>query len=806
MGYLIAFIAMVLVMAVMMPKPNIENARAAKLGDFQFPRSKYGDAAPMLWGTVRQKSPVVAWYGDFTPVPISEKIKTGLFGSKSVITGYKNIIGIDCVLCLGPDVKLRKIWADIHEVWAGNISGGDVAVYLPELFGGDKSGGGLSGTFTFYDGGFSPAQSPYLVSKIGPNVPAYNGLCRVLFKSFYIGTSTTPKAFSFELSRITSGLHATYSKMPNGLDVNPMEIIYDAFTQKWGGFGNSPDVLDLPSLIACAQTLYSEGLGMSIMVQSAITGKDIVEEVVRVADAIIYQDPATAKIVAKLLRQDYVVADLLILDESSISSLKNFSKTTWDSTINQCRVTFKNRENLYDDSVAIAQDFANINFQQRVKSIEINVPGCSVPSVASQLATRQLSILSSPIYKCDIVVNRKAQALRPGAVFKLNWGPFGITNMIMRVVSIDFGDLTSNEISITCIQDRFASSLVTFASPEGSAWSPISTAASDVITRTLFTAPAFLAANVSTDSVSDFDNNGRLYVAAVGPSGASVSYDAMYSDDNFVTDPNLSINDGAYNGGGLLLNAYSSSVASVSRHDTSSTLVVTGMSAGAIAGLNNYSTLDKARDGSALLMIVSELFVYVGYIDNGGGQVTFPNVYRSVLDTAPEDHAAGDRVWVIRSADGLIQGLMPTGTTGYVKLLDNTTSSSLNISSSTTFSATVTNRAGLPLPPQYLTLNGSRTPPASSANSVSVSWRNRSREDTTLRVYDDAVSTREPGTSTVVRWRVGAGAYSEEITTLDTASLNVAGKSGLLEVIIFSRITSSGKESAESDTLTMTLS
>jgi hypothetical protein len=280
----------------------------------------------------------------------------------------------------------------------------------------------------------------------------------------------------------------------------------------------------------------------------------------------------------------------------------------------------------------------------------------------------------------------------------------------------------------------------------------------------------------------------------------------MYSNDNFVTDPDLSINDGAYNGGGVLLNAYGSSVASVSRHDTSSTLVVTGMSAGAIAGLSNYTTLDKARDGSALLMIGSELFVYVGYVDNGGGQVTFNDVYRSVLDTAPASHAAGDRVWVIRSSDGLIQGLMPTGTTGYVKLLDNTTSSSLNISSSTTFSATVTNRAGLPLPPQYLTLNGSRTPPASSANSVSVSWRNRSREDTTLRVYDDAVSTREPGTSTVVRWRVGAGAYSEEITTLDTESLNVAGDSGLLEVIIFSRITSSGKESLVSDTLTMTLS
>ena len=76
--------------------------------------------------------------------------------------------------------------------------------------------------------------------------------------------------------------------MPNGYDINPMEIIYDAFTQKWGRFGNLPSELDLTSFIACAQTLYNEGLGMSLIVQSAITGKDVLEEVMRVADGVLY--------------------------------------------------------------------------------------------------------------------------------------------------------------------------------------------------------------------------------------------------------------------------------------------------------------------------------------------------------------------------------------------------------------------------------------------------------------------------------------------------------------------------------------
>ena len=77
MWYLVVFIVALLLVAALTPKPNIENARAAKLGDFQFPRSKHGDPMPLVWGTVRQKSPITAWYGDFRPVAITEKVKTG---------------------------------------------------------------------------------------------------------------------------------------------------------------------------------------------------------------------------------------------------------------------------------------------------------------------------------------------------------------------------------------------------------------------------------------------------------------------------------------------------------------------------------------------------------------------------------------------------------------------------------------------------------------------------------------------------------------------------------------------------------
>jgi len=150
--------------------------------------------------------------------------------------------------------------------------------------------------------------------------------------------------------------------------------------------------------------------------------------------------------------------------------------------------------------------------------------------------------------------------------------------------------------------------------------------------------------------------------------------------------------------------------------------------------------------------------------------------------------------------------LLSVGTTRYVRLLDRTSGGKLDISLAPSFSGALTNRAGLPLPPQYLTLAGSRTPsPQVGATSIAVAWRNRSRADTLLRVYGDMANTREAGTETRVRWRVGGGGYTTVTTSGSSTTLDVTGKYGTLEVIVDSFITANSKYSTYSDSLTMTL-
>ena len=100
------------------PKPDLENAKPASLGDFQFPTATEDRVIPLLWGTVRQKGPNVVWYGDFIQEAITEEVKTGLFSSETLTKGFRYYLGVQFALCRGPVDALRRIWVGDVEVYS----------------------------------------------------------------------------------------------------------------------------------------------------------------------------------------------------------------------------------------------------------------------------------------------------------------------------------------------------------------------------------------------------------------------------------------------------------------------------------------------------------------------------------------------------------------------------------------------------------------------------------------------------------------------------------------------------------------
>ncbi|QKW95563.1 central tail hub [Stenotrophomonas phage vB_SmaS-AXL_3] len=787
----IIVIALLLVLAA--PKPKIENARAANLGDFQFPRSKEGDPVPWFLGTVRLKSPNSLWYGDYTPVPIKKKQKTGLFSSKKVTVGYKYHIGLDLCWCLAGDdtVELLRLWSDKYTFFQGSLTTqSSINVNLPNLFGGEEQRGGLIGTIDFYPGRFNEERNPYLMQVASPDVPAYVGQCRTVFRGsvstlasgFYFGTTTNVNAISAEMRRISRKVHPTYSVMPNGFDVNPMEFMYAAFTEKFGMPGVSTDNIDLPSWQACAQQLYNEGFGMSLLVQQGVTGKDLAEEALRIADGILYQDDETGKMVARLIRDDYDLEDLPIFDQSVVKELVNFNKTTWEQTYNQCRVTFKDRANEYADKAATAQDFANINFQQRVKNTDISVPGCFVNDEANNLAVRQLSLLSVPLFQIEIRCNRKASLMKPGDVFIFNYAPYGITNMVMRIQRIDKGLLTDGVVTINAVQDRFATALAVFAPPGGSGWVPIQTGALPVTDRLFFETPKWFHQFLETKPAA---NQAAGYVVAKKPGSASVGYDAEVSANGTYSDVLLAADDNPYSGSFLLATSFTAS---------------NGRSGGYSAAGFRIEVVDLPTElvdqngsydptGQFFVLMNGEFMQPTDLVNNGDGTYDFTGVYRALLDTTFQTHAIGSRGYLVKQSDGLLPTFVGDTATLYGRLRDVTPNDTLPVDQALTNSLVMSQRAYRPAPPDYVTVEGSRAPSAVAAGgSVSLSWRARNRNTNTVVAYDAGAEAQEAGVDYGWRSRVGAGSWSAlTYVAAPPVSVPVPGSAGIVEYEVFSR-------------------
>lgn len=96
--FAVSFIAV----ALLAPKPEIEDARAQDLDPNSFPRATEDSPVPLVLGCVRQRAPNTLWYGGFRAEAQKERVKTGIFSSKKVTTGYKYYLTFDLGICLGP--------------------------------------------------------------------------------------------------------------------------------------------------------------------------------------------------------------------------------------------------------------------------------------------------------------------------------------------------------------------------------------------------------------------------------------------------------------------------------------------------------------------------------------------------------------------------------------------------------------------------------------------------------------------------------------------------------------------------------
>lgn len=747
--FTIALFALSFLAAVLLaPKPQVEDQRPQTLDDVSFPRASENAPVALLLGSCRQKGPNTQWYGDFESVPITKKVKTGLFSSKRVTVGYKYYVGLALGMCLGPGVVLNRIWMDKEEVWSGT-AGPDptsLSINKPSLWGGDERGGGFVSTLKFYGGAFAQTQDPYLAGQVAPDeIPAYVGRAYLVFEKAYIGTSAQLRTMSFELARYTNGLGLAGGIERVGDDMNPAEMLYQLMTLEWGGLGVDSGELEISSFTAAAQTLFDEGNGMSLLIQRANAGSSAIEEVLRQIDGVLYQDPTTGKIVLDLIRQDYDVLDLPVFDPDNVVEVRSFSRGSWSDTYNQVRVAFTNRDNKFEQGTALAQDMANINSQGRLRSTSVSFPGATTAALAIALATRELAQLSVPLFKASLEVNRAGAQLRPGDPFILSWPDYGIAQVVMRVQRFNFGELIDGRIVLDCVQDEFAVNQTVFAAPEGSLHEPVDRSALPITDAVVAEVPYWMMQQQDFIPLPpSASNRTYLMVPARKPGQYQQGYTATIEQSG---DSAVAVDHDLYTDTAVLETGFD-------RLQGFSTGTMTSMLISAPSDDGDWlaaASTAATKAGSNLLLMAGEIMSFETVTDNGNGTWTLGNVRRGLLDTRAVDHTAGEILYML-TADPISESEWAGTTAVVAKLQSFTDRDETTYADADTFGLTPNRRYERPLPPDYLTVGSSRSPATlTTVGPHTVDWRPRSRLNSEVRSENDAADTEEPGVTYTLR-------------------------------------------------------
>lgn len=519
-------------------------------------------------------------------------------------------------------------------------------------------------------------------------------------------------------------------------DMNPAHIIYKTLTNDDWGMGYHPSDLDDASFKKAADKLYAEGFGMSILWDSAKTIEDFNAEILDTIDGVIRVNVITGKFELILIRNDYNVDDLPVLDENSIVEIGRFERSAWGDGANEIVLTYKDRNE--SDVVLVKQNLAAIEIQRGIISSSQTFKGVHTKHVAELIAERELKLTSSSIAKMSIKINRLNYLLQNGDVFVLKWKALGIEKMVCRVASIVRGEFDDGTIEIEAMEDVFGLSKSSYTATDNNANSEFL----PQLPRTVKPIQNFRAIEASyhdlqtvtppenLNSVIRLVDGGSTYMLAMAeqPSAATVNYD-LYASNGSSGKFQKVADDVSFNPTFRLL------------HDVDETL-------------NSFGTYSFNSPPSEITedmyIIIGDECMSIERIDPSG----VINVKRGILDTLPQFHAIGDVGYIVSVNNAVDRNNYAVGSTLTYKTVSQGVSTQTTLDESQSETPKLIGRAARPAPVNTVRINDMFYPTQIDRNKpATITWQTRNRKQMIPKnvFWNSGSVTPEEGQTTNVR-------------------------------------------------------
>jgi hypothetical protein len=670
-------------------------------------------------------------------------------GKKKVVVGYRYYAGVHLIACHGPVDRLNRIIVGERVAWTGSqTSNGTISINKPDLFGGDKREGGIQGAVDVMLGGDTQGQNAYLQSRLGANIPAYRRLFSlVLNRPMLSAINPYIKPWKPDVTRFPNPGWYSARRAIGTMDANPAHIVVECLTNKDWGLGYNLTDLNLTAFTTCADTLHSEGFGLSILWDKQTKVQDFIQEILAHIDAALYVDPATGLFTMRLIRNDLVANALPLFGNDEIISVDSFGRSLAADMPNTLTVRYVDRDG--QTQAVTVHDIGGLESSGQTVATTVDMPGIPTQELALRVAMRELGHLARPLAKMSATFTRAASDVRIGDGVRITAPEYGLNQQIFRVMGVGYGTLADGTVRMELIEDAFSLPAYSFTVSQDSLWTSPYTQPVPATQRAVIEAPWWTVVRdltgESQTAQSEIDPEGGILMVGAGALAQDASAFEVWTRQGSAA---FAIEESGAPTPSALLTAQ----VNVSQN----TFTLSSIDRIDEVELNSWAIL---RPGTT-----NEEIVAVTAINTGAGTIT---VSRGVLDTTPKAHPAATRIYFLDSGRALSSVQYLAGETLNIKILPRTSLGVLALNDAPTDTRTFTGRATRPYAPGNFRFNGVAYP-ATISGALTLTWahRNRLSQTSYIVAQNEGNIGPEPDTTYTVRLYGQDGLLKRTVTGL----------------------------------------
>jgi hypothetical protein len=412
----------------------------------------------------------------------------------------------------------------------------------------------------------------------------------------------------------------------------------------------------------------------------------------------------------------YAGGELETFGEGDVMAVEDFSRPAYGEIVDLVTVKFWDKLN---NKSRLTEDRDNALIEKQGAEIEkiLNYQGICNPTLANQVAARELKLMTSMLAGVRLKCTRKMAHLKPNSVFKFSWGDLDITQMALRVMNANYGSLHKNEVILTCVEDAFKAAPTVYGDAADSLTAEVISDPLDVINKRIMEIPYFtLVSDIlgSQDLVDALDDDTTYPCIIAGkPQDESFDFDLLFRPTASLSFEDVGQGNSLWTPTGTLTNGLAQDSVDID------------------VDLSVKTDLDAVEEDT--YAIINEEIVLINSIDTDNNQI---NISRGILDTTPSAHSAGDIIYFMGLHYTAIVDDYTVTDTPAAKLLTRTSAGTLSEDAASIVTASAfDSRMIRPYPPGNLKFNGFSYPSyfssAAYGNKVALTWNHRDRTHAT---------------------------------------------------------------------------